>query len=137
MCSIVDVKCKLLIGPVDTVCREGQTIQLNCSTDLSVPVNWDFINTTGHLRTVFGRIGIILPTFRARFNVTKKDGGFYNLIINNCSYSDAGRYRCIDDQGLGFGGWKNEDLWAEVNLVITSECCGHILLLRNRYYRCI
>ena len=115
------VKYRLITEPVDTVSGEGQTAQFNCSTSLSVHVNWDFVNTTGSRRTIFGRSGIIMPHFKPRFNVTREDGGHYNLVIRNVSFSDAGRYFCIDEQGFGFGGWANEGLWATADLIVIGK----------------
>ena len=113
---------------MNAVVREGNTIQLNCSTNLTVPVIWDYIDSAGIPVTIFRADGEIIESFQPNFSVRRDEAGTYNLVIRNVSLSHGGTYRCIDDRGHGYGGRELDKdrlagLWDEAEVVIIGKYC--------------
>ena len=94
-------------GPVYTTASEGDTVHLNCRSNLTTTVRW----ILGHPGTINVRVifeatsdnkGYIYSDFMERFSCMMQHDGSQNLVINNVSLSDTGNYTCIDDEGFGF-----------------------------------
>ena len=90
-----------------TFAVEGDTVQLNCSTDDSVSVDWKHVSVASSSDTgddVFVA-GDVHSTRADRASIdSTSDGGpsnAYNLRIRNVAPKDSGRYACLDDGGLG------------------------------------
>ena len=126
-CSLITyliVRGHLLSGPLSSVARQGDTVQFNCSTNLTAVIKLTLTRSgTSDIRTIFeptsDKNGAVLPSFAKtnRFTVIKEAGGFQNLVIRNISYTDAGSYKCIDDDGFGLSNGQ----WAAADLVVIGE----------------
>ena len=119
----------MLVGPVDTIARRGDRVQLNCSSSLSVTVKWTLTRpSTDGFRTIFEQTsdkkGAILPSFKDRFTVSNVGDGFQNLVIENVSLSDAGLYYCMDDGGFGYSNGQ----WSKANLIVIGQCLQFIVV---------
>ena len=88
-----------MVIPRDTVAVVGQTAYFNCSTTAvqNPKVQWhyndDHIYAGGKFLSRYAR-------FRMEVHVNNSTAS-YNLVIPIVSRDDAGRYRCLDNEGFG------------------------------------
>jgi len=114
----------LLSGPVNVKAHLGDTVQLNCRSNLSNTVRW----IRGHLETtaytpIFEATsdgkGYISFSFQKRFSCRRQRDGYQNLNIKNVSFSDTGNYTCIDDEGFGYDSIKSSyGRWGVASLIV-------------------
>jgi len=123
------VEGELLSGPVDTLARDGDTVQLNCSSSMSpTTVMWKRIRPITMTPTIFGassdKKGVIYEHYQGgRFEVRNQGAQYQNLIIRNVTFTDAGTYRCIDQEGLAYEkGASSIGRWGDANLLILGVC---------------
>ena len=95
----------LPIIPVDTTVIAGQDVRLNCSSAYYKNVWWTRyqVGSTILEPIYYGYSGLV-NGYKAggRHSVDADDAaGHYNLFIRNVQHSDAGKYQCIDQSGLG------------------------------------
>jgi Immunoglobulin I-set domain len=89
---------------VSATVTEMETARFFCPAALSKSVWWN-VRTVLHgeeQRRYVYRNKLLVDTFKntGRFNVTDKEG-VYTLTIINVSVTDAGEYKCIEDEGFG------------------------------------
>lgn len=89
----------LIIRPNNTNATIGTNVTLKCSTTRDKPVDWYFLPINRTEITIYSN-GNINSNYRSTYNIIKI-GRSYDLFIQNVKESLAGRYFCIDDEGLG------------------------------------
>jgi len=124
---VLSVQGFLLSGPVNVKAHLGDTVQLNCRSNLSNTVRW----IRGHLGTttytpIFeatsDKKGYISLSFQERFSCVREGDGYQNLTIRNVSFSDTGNYTCVDDEGFGYDPRKSSyGRWGSASLEVTGE----------------
>lgn len=90
---------RLVVSPVGSTAGAGSAVRLNCSTDLSKPVNWQFGPDSTRMADLFiGGEGLVRPyTTSGRHTVDVDPAtGRYDLIITNLSAEDGGVYVCSE-----------------------------------------
>ena len=114
-------------GPLDITASEGDTVSLNCRSNLSTTVRW-ILGHPGHMnvRPIFVATsdmqGTIHPDFPERFSCVRQEDGSQNLVIRNVNLSDTGYYTCIDDDGFGFiPGGSSYGRWATASLIVIGR----------------
>lgn len=99
------MKGRLVVAPQNQVALLGKSVNLNCSTDLSVSVNWEHIplGSTKPRDVYISRI--VVEPYHPRFTVQREEVGVnitaYNLVVTDVHVEDAGTYRCTDRTGMG------------------------------------
>jgi len=79
----------------------GQPAILLCRPEVHNDVDWNYraTETSAEYRVYSNKV--VYKRFRNRTSVNQTEDGDFEMIIYNVSLSDAGRYRCIEDKGLG------------------------------------
>ena len=91
-------------GPVIAPVTEMETAQFECPTAFNETVLWKvrtiLRGVDGEHRQIY-RNGLLVATFKntGRYSVTYK-AGVYTLTIINVTVTDAGEYRCIEEEGI-------------------------------------
>ena len=80
-------------GPIDTTAREGDTVHLNCRSNLTTTVKWILGHPASHsVRPIFVATsdmkGTIHPDFTGRFSCIRDEDGLQNLVIENVNLSE-------------------------------------------------
>ena len=108
--AVLSVSCGVLEKQVTKY--EGETVQFECCTDLSVEVEWGVRSIfQRHLqrtpedhdqyRRIYSTTGLQRGfNFTGRYNVSGGNG-CYKLTIKNLNSSETGEYMCIEDFGFG------------------------------------
>ena len=111
----------LTTQPRNTAALSSTRVQLNCSTNITdpyqnvyVPVQWEFMYLNSSKLRVTDVAGTIRSTSVSYYVVT--DGtytGQFNLVIKSVGMNTAGRYTCLDNNGIG--------MTASTELIILGE----------------
>ena len=90
--------------PRNVTVFEYEDAEFNCSTDLVIPVNWEFTNRDGDHAQIYSA-GVLTYALADRFSldISAVGGGItlYRLFIRNVTMADSGDYICLDDAGFG------------------------------------
>ena len=84
--------------PSNKTAYEGTVVQLACSTDDNVPVDWTFKQQGSSTTVPVYEAGSISD--ERKFSVNEGNN-WYNLTIKNVTVENNGTYSCIDDTGNG------------------------------------
>ena len=88
---------QLLSSPMNTIAKIGQRVELNCSTNATLPLTWDFadVNSTRFEHTY--RNEIVESKFSSRYdvyNISSSVERHWVLVINSVDIYHAGTYKC-------------------------------------------
>src|SRR6218665_1215611 len=86
---------QLLSSPMNTIAKIGQRVELECSTNATVPLEWYFaeVNST-RFEDVY-RNEVIERKFSSRYyNVSSSVNGRFALVIGSVDMYHAGTYIC-------------------------------------------
>ena len=127
ICNLKGVSGTLITRPNATITTLiGQIVQLECLTNLTIPVNWKFksseASSTSSIPIYEG--GTVALDIIDRMNVKTKVMGEYTLIIYHTILNDSGTYTCVDNSGFG----PDE---AETELLVVGRLFSHRLLVNN------
>jgi Immunoglobulin I-set domain len=89
---------------ISAIVVEMETAQFSCPTAFNKSVWWNvrtILQGEGERRDIY-RNSFLVDSFKytGRYNVTYKEG-VYTLTIINITVTDAGEYRCIEEEGFG------------------------------------
>lgn len=100
---------ELVVKPSDSEVVVGQTVRLPCSTSETMEVYWLHIPLGTSQSTYIYYDNKVVNGYNKRFRVEEdREGGIYDLILQNAQIADAGTYRCHDR--VGSGEWSDAEL---------------------------
>lgn len=74
---------------------------MRCSTNLSICVDWHFTSEIGTEEDIYSS-GELSPRRKSEYKIEEGNlEGVYNLVVESAAERHAGKYTCIDDEGLG------------------------------------
>ena len=78
----------------------GQSARLKCQAVLHSRIIWRYTspNNKNDVRVIYWR-NKIFNADRQRFNISQPESGVFDLVINRVIASDAGIYRCTENDG--------------------------------------
>ena len=80
---------------MNTIAFVGRRVAFECSTNVTLPLRWDFaeVNSTG-FKNIY-RLGKIINNFSSRYKVVNITiEGRWTLVIDSVDMDHAGTYRC-------------------------------------------
>jgi hypothetical protein len=86
-----------------TTAVAGQTVTLLCHTGQQTVVDWWHQTSEGSAVQHVCMNGEIVVNFKPRFSLNTTQQGYHNLVISSVQMSDAGKYTCIEEAGMGVG----------------------------------
>jgi hypothetical protein len=81
----------------------GDEVSMTCKTDLDRSVNWVFYNSGSGVADFIYAGGNLLNGYAKSHKMETKINGEYRLIIPKVELKHAGRYECMENEGLGPG----------------------------------
>jgi len=97
---LLAIHSELIVKPGNKSVVVGDNTWLNCTTNLTTPVDWN-IRYPNNTKILVYTLGEINNKFLPRFSVSSAVNGRYDLLIRDTQLADEGTYECKDNAGLG------------------------------------
>src|SRR6218665_3562834 len=91
------IRSQLLSSPMNTIAKIGQSVELECTTNATLPLNWDFAEVNSTRFEHIYRNEVFESNFSSRYymyNISSSVKRHWVLVINSVDIYHAGTYKC-------------------------------------------
>src|SRR6218665_220411 len=108
---------------MNTIAFVGRRVEFECSTNVTLPLRWDFaeVNSTRFEPVYY--LEKILSNFSSRYKVNTTIKGRFALVIDSVDMDHAGTYRCQNTQT-----YNSQDRNVSAQLVVIGKFCNSLQL---------